>query len=550
MMISFKKIFIYFRYIKFNKISFKDKNYNNNNNNVVLVEFNSFKSYHIAASLLTNILADKFKARIESYPEVSFNKLVDNKISIINNFLFFIGNKFKLKNFGIFYSFGVKKIFNITTPGQHKKAAIKITIQNLKKIKTKENLQNFRLNNILFGDLIYDSYLKYYKKETVDIYDINFSYFFQKSIEYYLFWTDFFKNNNVKAVVAPQSSYMAALPLRIAANLNKVALVADPERLYSLSKNRIYSHKEHVSFNRIIKEKEVTKNIIDGRLEAQKRLKLRFSGRVGVDISYMSKSPYGKKIIYKSCLDQNKRVKILIAPHSFCDAPHARGNHLFSDYFEWLVFIFKLSKLTNYNWYIKCHPRFHDEKDPTPLIIKSLCDKYKSVKNLPSNITHNQLISEKIDYVITCNGTIAMEYPYLGVPAVNASKNTPFFSFKFNYNPKSKNQLKKIVINLKKKKPRIYKKDILNFYFLKNIYFSNNWLFENFNELIKYCGSYKNILTSFNAYDFFLKNHNQIIFHNKTESIKKFIDSKDYIFNFKHHNLTLSDHFLIQKKLY
>ena len=66
---------------------------------------------------------------------------------------------------------------------------------------------------------------------------------------------------------------MAALPLRIAANLNKVALVADPERLYSLSKNRIYSHKEHVSFNRIIKEKEVTKNIIDGRLEAQKRLK-------------------------------------------------------------------------------------------------------------------------------------------------------------------------------------------------------------------------------------------------------------------------------------
>ena len=78
MMISFKKIFIYFRYIKFNKISFKDKNYNNNN--VVLVEFNSFKSYHIAASLLTNILADKFKARIESYPEVSFNKLVDNKI--------------------------------------------------------------------------------------------------------------------------------------------------------------------------------------------------------------------------------------------------------------------------------------------------------------------------------------------------------------------------------------------------------------------------------------------------------------------------------------
>lgn len=548
MNISFKKIFIYLKYIKFNKINFKDKNHNNSN--IVLVEFNSFKSYHIAASLLTNILADKFKARIESYPDVGFNKFVDNKKSIINKFLFFIGNKLKLKNFGIFYSFGVKKIFNIVNHIKYKKAAFKIMMRSLKKIKTKEKLQNFRLNNILFGDLIYDSYLKYYKKETVDIYDKNFSYFFQKSIEYYLSWIDFFKNNNVKAVVAPQSSYMAALPLRIAANLNKVALVADPERLYSLNRSMIYSHKEHVHFNRIIKKKEVIKNISNGKLEAQKRLKLRFSGRVGVDISYMSKSPYGKKINKKFRLDQNKKIKILIAPHSFCDAPHARGNHLFSDYFEWLVFILKLSKLTNYNWYIKCHPSFHDEKDPTPLVVKSLCDKYKSVKILPSNITHNQLVSEKIDYVITCNGTIAMEYPYLGVPAINASKNTPFFSFKFNYNPKSKNQLKKIVINLKKKKTSISKKDILNFYFLKNIYFSNNWLFENFNDLLKYCGSYKKILTSFNAYDYFLKKHNHITFHNKIESIKKFIDSKDYIFNFKHNNLTLNDHFLIQKKLY
>jgi len=465
MNISFKKIFIYLKYIKFNKINFKDKNHNNSN--IVLVEFNSFKSYHIAASLLTNILADKFKARIESYPEVGFNKFVDNKKSIINKFLFFIGNKLKLKNFGIFYSFGVKKIFNIVNHIKYKEAAFKIMMRSLKKIKTKEKLQNFRLNNILFGDLIYDSYLKYYKKETVDIYDKNFSYFFQKSIEYYLSWIDFFKNNNVKAVVAPQSSYMAALPLRIAANLNKVALVADPERLYSLNRSMIYSHKEHVHFNRIIKKKEVIKNISNGKLEAQKRLKLRFSGRVGVDISYMSKSPYGKKINKKFRLDQNKKIKILIAPHSFCDAPHARGNHLFSDYFEWLVFILKLSKLTNYNWYIKCHPSFHDEKDPTPLVIKSLCDKYKSVKILPSNITHNQLVSEKIDYVITCNGTIAMEYPYLGVPAINASKNTPFFSFKFNYNPKSKNQLKKIVINLKKKKKNYNKKNILNFFFFK-----------------------------------------------------------------------------------
>ena len=52
-----------------------------------------------------------------------------------------------------------------------------------------------------------------------------------------------YKNYNIKGVVAPQSTYMAALPLRIAANLNITSLVSDPERLYSLKKDRINSHK-------------------------------------------------------------------------------------------------------------------------------------------------------------------------------------------------------------------------------------------------------------------------------------------------------------------
>ena len=38
----FKKILIYIKYINFNKINFKKKNYNSNN--IILVEFNNFKS--------------------------------------------------------------------------------------------------------------------------------------------------------------------------------------------------------------------------------------------------------------------------------------------------------------------------------------------------------------------------------------------------------------------------------------------------------------------------------------------------------------------------
>jgi hypothetical protein len=75
-------------------------------------------------------------------------------------------------------------------------------------------------------------------------------------------------------------------------------------------------------------------------------------------------------------------------------------------------------------------------------------------------------------------------------------------------------------------------------------------LFENFNDLIKSCGSYKNILTSYDSYDFFLRTYNYISFNNKKKFVKKFIESKDYIFNFKYSDLTLKNHLLIQKRLY
>lgn len=546
----FKKILIYFKYIKFNKSQFKKKNYNNNN--IVLVEFNSFTGYHITVSYIINILADKYKAKIKAYPEIIFHQLIENKINFFKNFLFFLGSKLKLKNFGIFSSFGTSSFINLSVDNHCRVSSEKIVKKYFKKIKTKENLQNFRLNNILIGDLIYDSYLKYYKKKTVDIHDESFLYFFQKSIEYYLLWVNFFKTHNIKAVVAPQSTYMAALPLRIAANLDIKSLVCDVERLYSLKKNRIRSHKEYADFYKIIKEKDVMKNIARGRKEAKKRLDLRFSGKVGVDISYLGKSPYVKKEVKKNfILKQNNKIKILVAPHSFFDAPHALGNHLFADYFEWLVYIFELSQKTDYDWYIKCHPQFHQNTDPTASIVKFLCKKYKSIKYLQPSVSHNKLISEKIDYVLTCNGTIALEYPYLGVSAINASINSPVFSFKSNYNPQSKKKLNQIIMNLKKiNKKKIFKNEILNFYFLKNIYFSNNWFFVNYNDLIRYCASHRDVLRSFKAYEFFLKNYDPIFFANKKKSIKRFIESKDYMYNFKHEGISLKEHMLMQEKLY
>ena len=44
-------------------------------------------------------------------------------------------------------------------------------------------------------------------------------------------------------------------------------------------------------------------------------------------------------------------------PHDFYDAPHVFGNHkFFSDYYEWLKYLIKISNKVNYKWYVKTHP--------------------------------------------------------------------------------------------------------------------------------------------------------------------------------------------------
>ena len=61
---------------------------------------------------------------------------------------------------------------------------------------------------------------------------------------------------------------------------------------------------------------------------------------------------------------------------------------------------------------------------------------------------------------------------------------------------------------------------------MKNIYFSNNWLFENFDNLIKFCNGYKGIYTN-KCYDYWIKNWNETKQKNLTSSIKNFYHQRN-----------------------
>ena len=123
---------------------------------------------------------------------------------------------FSLKNFGIYRSFGVKNIFKPQVKNNIKTKIDKPLKLIFDKIKNKEDVLKIKFDNILVGDLIYDTYLKKFVKPTIDLKDDDFLKLVNDFFLLYLFWKNYFNKNNVKAVIGVHTPYSYGLVLRLA----------------------------------------------------------------------------------------------------------------------------------------------------------------------------------------------------------------------------------------------------------------------------------------------------------------------------------------------
>jgi hypothetical protein len=323
-----------YKFIKNNKFFFKDKS-NINSDNIVLVEYNSIHASLISYSYLSNVLANKYNANIFSYK-------YQVKKNIIKKILWKILVLLNLGVVPIYRSFGAKNFVCSDMSFQKEKIYKKLSYKILKKMKNKEDILNLKIFDIYIGDLIYDSYLMFYKKPTININDNNFITFFLYSLINFFFWYDFFKKNKVVGVITSHSVYTLAIPARIAISKNINTFQCTAEAIYRLSKKRLYGWVEFKYYKRNFSK--LPSNIkIKSLFLAKKRLVERFSGAVSADVRGSSKSAYVKNE-YKPIIKNNKKIKILIATHCFFDNPHPYGLNFFSDFYDWLLFLGNLSE--------------------------------------------------------------------------------------------------------------------------------------------------------------------------------------------------------------
>ena len=511
------------KFINITRSLFKNKN--KKSTNQILVEFNPWPHFHIILSYVANILSKKHSSEVVAY---FGHKILINTFneSIIFKLKWFLSNFFCIKTFSVYKSFNTKRFLNPAFTTDINIKAINYSKKILKKINNNFDIEEIFIDGIWLGDLFYDSYLKAFECETIDIYENKFRDFLVEFLKLYFFWKKYFNSNKIKSVVVSHGVYSLAIPLRIAIKKNIPAYIPDWEKIQSLKKTHNLFKKrisgidmQYKYFKKISKKKNL-KNKFNLNI-AKNSLKLRLEGGSN-DLYYMNNLNETSKI--KKYKNTSNRIKVVIYCHTFFDSPHVFGKNLFPDYKMWLDYLEQIMKRTDYLWFIKSHPNSDIKTDE---YIKILSKRNKNLINLPKNLTPKSISELGIKYALTMYGTVGSELPLYNIILINASLNNPHINYNFNLHPRSIVEYEKFLLNLKNIKIKINKKDIYEHYYMKHFYFHNKWIFKDFNKMKENLNNGKD-LYNHKIYEYWANNINQNRHKEICQKLLRFFNSGEY----------------------
>lgn len=388
--------------------------------------------------------------------------------------------KSKLKYFNLNYSPIYKKLYDCINAkkisvylNHDQKKEKKFLFQTIiKKNKTKKNILNITIDNVNIGLDIYELYLIRFHQASIFCVSKNKNLYkiINDSLTNYIFWRDFIKKNNVEAVLLSHRCYIETNILNRLAIKNSIPVFTLSGDGFGI--NRWHTLKlELFDYYPIIFKELNDKERIRGLSLAKKRLQKRLDGEIGVDMNYSTKSAFSNnKTLDDNLLFDKNKINILICTHCFYDNPHAYGKIFFCDFYEWLLFLAKISNQTDYNWFIKPHP---DYLPGTLENIKRILPYFKNIKLIDPLTSFHQL-KDKIDKIITVYGSVGHELPLLGFEVINCAAQNPHKAYKFCFTPKNLLSLKNKLLNLKKKNYSVNNSKIYEFYYMHYHFFKYN----------------------------------------------------------------------------
>lgn len=408
--------------------------------------------------------------------------LVDTKINRKSLF-HFVSQKIQM--FNIFYLNKLCKIYNVRksdivmsnfiTP-KFNKPTPKYTFT------TKNEILGINYKGINVGELIYDTYLRFRAKPTIDLNDDCLYDIVEYSFNLSQKWDDFLSENKIDTLLIPYSSYIhwgILSKLAIKNNVNTLTFGSLGYILQQTTFEYPYHSKNFNNYRLIFKK---LSNKSERQKLAEQYLNNRLDGVIDNSISYMKKSSFEEDENSASIALTNENCAVIFL-HCFFDSPHIYGYALFTDFYEWIQHVLNTaSNVPTTDFIVKPHPNGLLEND---LIVSELKEKYKHFKNIKfiaKEVSNKQLISMQPKAIFTVYGTVAHEFAFLGFPVIAAGKN-PHSKYDFIYEPESIDELDKLIheVGAYGLPSNYFRDDILEFYYMHYLYFSKEYDISNFN---------------------------------------------------------------------
>ena len=329
---------------------------------------------------------------------------------------------------------------------------------------SKEELIALRSEEILIGDLIYDTYLRFKPAPTVDFKDFYLVIVIWKALRNEQITKNYFAKKQPKALLQSYSSYIQhGITARIAL-LNNIDVYTFGN-YQSVTKKLSLDDFSHVaSIAQYRTHFEEFKDKEEKLLEAELALQSRLSGHIDSATAYMKKSAYMES---EYDLPEVKNA-VIVFLHDFYDSPHIYKSMVFADFLDWIEFTLDEFDKQSVTYYLKPHPNQLPESNN---IVTELCNKHPRVKLVSTKITNKQLVDAGIKLGITVYGTIAHELAYMGVPVITCGDN-PHSSYNFCFEAKNKEHYAELIRNMDDlhfNDPEAIKIEVSSFYYMHNL---------------------------------------------------------------------------------
>ena len=332
----------------------------------------------------------------------------------------------------------------------------------------KATLLSLRVDGVLIGKYIYDSILIKYKIPTLKT--LKFKYLFRVLLElthFYMF-KKILDSKPIKCIIIGDNTYRYGLLFELSKKY-KIPCIC-PVNLNSLSMSKFTSDNHYINHCYSIEDKYISE--IKDKKQALNEINDYFNKRYNGEIeqhdvlkAFKNKTKLSKdEFLDKYNLNRDKKI-IVIMPHIFCDAPHGYPNTIFDDYYEWLEFtIVQLKKNKNINLLFKEHPSasLYNEEN----ILSNILDKYEIGGHLIDKNENTSSVILHADVVVTCGGTIGLEFSCQGKPVILAAA-PPYSGLGFTIDSPNKKSYKNSLQNchnLKKLNDKQIKKALLTAY--------------------------------------------------------------------------------------